>query len=246
MRNTDLQMEYKRDLVAMSNKSGVTGYGNQYLVNFNTDGTMLERVKKKAQAQNDVLLQTMHEANQARNAQYAKAHAELLEQIKKEKDQMIQHRVVNTMVQKTKSAKLDKLVEDCKVIEAQLEIVQNNLKSVEEKKMEASDNLNVAQKALEEANANFMKINQEHDMLAQQFEQKEAEIDAGGKMSSDNTSSSSSMHSNNRSVQDKNKLGQNETGKSWFGGLFSRAENELELENIARFSAPRENRCAYV
>ena len=231
----------------MSNKSGVTGYGNQYLVNFNTDGTMLERVQQKAKAQNEKLLQTMHEANQARNAQFVKAHAELVAQIQKEQNQMMQHKVINTMAQQVKSAKLNKLVEDCKAIEANLETVQANLKNSEDRQMEASKNLNVAQTALEEAHANFMKINEEHDKLSREFKQKEAEIDAGVKMSSDKTSSSSPGDSNNRSVQVIDKPVQREKKSTLLGRWFgSKAENELDLENIAHFSAPRENRCTYV
>lgn len=246
-RNTDLQMEYKRDLVVMSNKSGVTGYGNQYLVDITTDGIMSKKLQDKVDEKNNELLQMLHTQNEERSKQYKKAHAKLLEKIRNEKEEMIKQHAVNVLAQTLKKAKLNQLVQECEVIEGHLKTVQDHLTSVEDEKMQASENLNIAQRALEEATTKYNKINEEYCMLSRQFKEKEAQIEAGGKITSDNTSSSSSMDSKNRSVQLNNKPDQSGKRKSWFGGLFGlKAENELDLENIAHFSAPRENRCAYV
>jgi len=251
MRNTDLQMEYKRDLVAMSNKSGVTGYRNQYLVNFNTDGKMYDQLQqeflKNHQEQNQKIQQHYNEAV----LQLRRDHDEFVEKQNESLRKISELHKENIQLQKNKRKELTPLFEECKKIEDKLSELKSTISQCEQDKNEAEQNFELKKESLEAAKMFLNNLCEEQEQLLENFRKLEAQIKAGGKKASDDTSSLSLRDSKTKSVKGNNNTEQvPETPQGVLGRLFrmrrTNAENELDLENIAHFSAPRENRCTYV
>ena len=264
--NTNLQMEYKRDLVAMSNKSGVTGYGNQYLVDITTDAQRADEFRQFVKQKHEDNIKGYDKEKDVKQADLAKAHAEFMKNQEELKNKILASHALHMLMQKTANNKLNALIEQCEKIENELDTKQGQLGSYEEAK-------NNAQKNLDDAKANYNKILAEHQELSKTFETLEKQITSGGKTGSGSTSSSSSMVStagktesgsksssssmvsNTRSVQ-KAVDNKDKKGGSLFG-VFNRkvnnvfkystkSANELQLEDLGHFHSLRNNRCAYV
>jgi hypothetical protein len=256
VRNIDLQMQYKRDVVAMSYKSGVTGYGNQYLVDITTDGIRSNEIKNFVQKKYEDNIKGYDKKKNDEQIKLVKEHQDFLIRQKELKDKIIASHALHMMMQQTANQKLQALIDECEKIEDELEKKQGELSGYEEARSNAQETLLSAQKTLDDATANYNKILAEHKVLSQAFENMEKQIKAGGKTASDSTRSMESINKpfettttvpgNRDTDNSKNKTGILNGIKRSLGFRGTNAENELDLENIANFSAPRENRCTYI
>jgi len=270
MRNTDLQMEYKRDLVAMSNKSGVTGYGNQYLVDITTDGIRSDALKAAAQEKSQSWISSSRNEANIKNDALDKEHEEFMKRQKEEKTKITKRHVVNLLLLKQADGKVQKIINECEKVESELDTKQGELGGCEEVRYHAQESFNHAKIALDDANKKYDDVTQEHRLLSKKFDMLETQLKAIEKK----TFNLQKANSTTQSVQVSTTVpkhafvpehttiaGRNNTDRGGGNngalraltnvlGLSKRkptkAENELDLENIAHFSAPRENRCTYV
>lgn len=270
VRNTDLQMEYKRDLVAMSNKSGVTGYGNQYLVDITTDGIRSDALKaaameKSRNAQSSYKMQVETEKNEIN-----KEREEFMKRQEEQKSKIHARHFANMILQKQADKRVQKIIYDCEEVEKKLEITQEELQRCDEARNNTKKSFDEAKNAYFEANAQYVKVERENGILSQKFDMLETQLKAVEKTKFNFKKANSTTqpvqvsttvpehafipeHTTITGTKQTNRGGGNQ---GFLGGVrkalgFSKtnsmnAENELDLENIAHFSAPRENRCTYV
>jgi len=215
----DVEVRYKTRSDPMAASFGVTGgLRNPYLLNINTDGIHAEQVAKEYETkQNDL------------NENFKKQAAEhLYKKTKMKKEAETHTREV---------ADLEDQVESHK---RQGEHYETHLQSAKEALEEAQNLHNQAVHAHSQHETELNRLNRELN----------ANVHGTKSVHTDNSSTHSHDYPerDNRSTASSKPQSKGLSGRfsSFFKGKSAKAENELHFEDIAHFSASRENRCTYI
>jgi myosin heavy subunit len=244
----DSEVGYKRGCGPMAASFGVTGgLRNPYLLNINTEGVFTDRAKEIVNQKHIEQIQSI--ANTAKNEEQRliDEHERFIAEHDKMMKKNTENMVVSTWKQQRNNTKQEEKIGQLAEQENLLETKKGELAKYEEEEHEAKETFNAAQKRLNEATKMYKTTLQEHKDLQRKVNELHDTI------TNSETVSRSSRSTDSKATTVENITGTgNHTVKK--GGLFSafkrglniKAENELDLENIAHFSAPRENRCTYI
>lgn len=253
--DVDFNNWYKTVGTPMSSNFGMTGtFGNPYLLNMNTDGEYLELVKnfhneklERHIAENKELAQ--RRKNEYKNMQLQKNEnmktiQNLEEQIENHQAQAEHHERTVSNAHSELQAAEEQLKQAQMLRDSLHQKHQNAIASHEQHKHEL--------KALEHTiNSEQRKMMNIHDVDSPTFSKSTLSTSDGGTNKSIIASNARERHSSQSRRVSNTTSQSNNRGQGRLLGFFSKpkatkAETQLDLKDIAHFSASRERRCTYI
>ena len=233
----DVELRYKTDCNPMAASFGVTGgLRNPYLLNINTDGILAEQLAKKYKTkQND-----LNENFKKQAAEHLYKQNDLSENFKK---QTAEH-----------FYKQNKMKNEAETHTREVADLENQVESRKMQGEQYKTRLQNAKQALEEAQNLHNEAVHAHSQHETELNRLNHELNAkvnGTKSVHTDTGSTNPLHyqgRDNRSIASSKtpSKGLRERISKFVNGKPTGAENELHFEDIAHFSASRENRCTYI